>query len=154
MVRLNELTTVRIMAISVKGYDTHDILIVSTLNDIDDRMKRIRVFVKESEWNKEILEIANHFYIKLVSHREKLRKRVLDKHLYDTYMEISNNRQPMFGLKRLYIKNVKSPMNVLKKPRKGYSRVESDTLRLFIRDLVLEQEKKIYKGELESDRER
>ena len=37
---------------NVKGYDTHDILIVSTLNDIDDRMKRIRVFVKESEWNK------------------------------------------------------------------------------------------------------
>ena len=62
----------------------------------------------------QITFILNWYHIE-----KSYEKRVLDKHLYDTYMEISNNRQPMFGLKRLYIKNVKSPMNVLKKPRKG-----------------------------------
>lgn len=144
---MNELTTVRIMAISVKGYDTHDILVVSTLNDTDDRMKRIRIFLKDTEWDRKTLEIADYFYTKLVTHREKLRKRVLDKHLYDTYMGATSQYGALFGLKRLYIKNVKSPMNTLKRPRKGYTRIESDTARLFIRDLVLKQEKELYTKE-------
>ena len=41
MVEKSELTTVRIIAISVKGYDTHDMSCVSTLNDTNDRITKL-----------------------------------------------------------------------------------------------------------------
>lgn len=148
MILENDLTTVRIMAINVSGYESQDILIVSTLEKREQRLLKTKVFVKEEKWNKDILEVADFFYSKIVKHREMLRKKVNDKHLYNAYMEISQNRHSMFGIKQLYLKDVKSPMSILKRPRKGYKVVQGDTLRLFIRDLVLEEEKKIYQGEL------
>ena len=35
-------------------------------------------------------------------------------------------------------------MSILKSPRNGYKEVKSDTARLWVRDLVIQQEKKKY----------
>lgn len=89
------------------------------------------------------------FYTKLVKERLLLRKKVLNKHLLKTYQEITDlkrNKTLLFsGIERLYIKNVKSPMSILRKPRKGYKEVKSDTLRLWYRDKAIEEQKQKYK---------
>ena len=146
---MSELTTVRIMAINVTKHEAREILVVSTLEGTEDSMKRIRIYLKEDFWNYEHLEIATMFYTKLVKERLLLRKKVLNKHLLKTYQEITDlkrNKTLLFsGIERLYIKNVKSPMSILRKPRKGYKEVKSDTLRLWYRDKAIEEQKQKYK---------
>lgn len=110
-----KLTTVRIMAINVKGYETHDILIVSELHGTSmDEMERIRVYLKEDLWNDfRMINIADLFYKKLITSRQALKKKVYDRHLYKVYNEIKSVERteivdgvgtPFVGVQQLYLK--------------------------------------------------
>jgi hypothetical protein len=88
---VKDLTTVRIMAVNVRGYETHDILIVAIMGGMNlEEHQKIRIFLKDSEWKDfKMLSIANSFYLKLVKYRQQLRKKVFDKHIYKTYNEVA-----------------------------------------------------------------
>ena len=147
------LTTVRIMAINVRGYETHDILIVSELHGASmDEMKRIRIYLKEDEWEDyRMVNIADQFYKKLITFRQALKKNVYDRHLYKVYNEIKDVERndveggtPFTGVRQLYLKKRKHPYQVLLKPRKGYKEIKSDSARLVLRDMIIKQEKEKY----------
>ena len=150
-----KLTTVRIVAINVRGYETYDVLIVATMGGIGlEEHQKIRIFLKDSECNDlKMLTIANQFYLKLVKYRLMLNKKVYDRHIYKAYNEVAeverlDGSTPFVGVKQLYIKKRKHPMTVLRSPRKGYKEIKSDTLRLWLRDEIIRKEKEMYQEKL------
>ena len=152
---VKDLTTVRIVAINVRGYETYDVLIVATMGGIGlEEHQKIRIFLKDSEWNDfKMLSIANQFYLKLVKYRQQLKKKVFDKHIYKAYNEVAeverlDGSTPFCGVKQLYIKKRKHPMTVLRSPRKGYKEIKSDTLRLWLRDEIIRKEKEMYEDKI------
>jgi hypothetical protein len=152
----NNLSTVRIMAVNVRGYETHDILIVAIMGGMNlEEHQKIRIFLKKDECNDlKMLTIANQFYLKLVKYRQQLKKKVFDKHIYKAYNEVAEVERlvgstPFCGVKQLYIKKRKHPMTVLRSPRKGYKEIKSDTLRLWLRDEIIRKEKELYKERIE-----
>ena len=158
---IKDLTTVRIMGVNVTGDNENDILLVMTLvNGTSDEYDRLRVYIKKGHYesNFKMLSIANSFYIMLVKHRIKLKKKVYDRHLYKAYNTIKELERmegvtPFVGMKQLYIKKRKHPMVVMRSPRKGYVEVESDTLRLKLRNDTIDREKKIYEEKLKGEKE-
>ena len=76
---MNDLTTVRIMAVNLKAFGSNELLVVSTLG-INDEMQKIRIYLKSEAWGFKTLEIANEFYKQLVKRRVLLKKKVYDKH--------------------------------------------------------------------------
>ena len=155
MNELIKLTTVRILAINVRGQETYDVLIVATMGGMNlEEHQKIRIFLKDSEWNDfKMLSIANSFYLKLVKYRLMLNKRVYDRHIYKAYNEVAeverlDGSTPFVGVKQLYIKKRKHPMTVLRSPRKGYKEIKSDTLRLWLRDEIIRKEKEMYQEKL------
>lgn len=155
---VKNLTTVRIMAVNVRGYETYDILIVAIMGGMNlEEHQKIRIFLKDSEWQDfKMLSIANSFYLKLVKYRQQLRKKVYDRHIYKAYNEVAELERmpkvtPFVGVKQLYIKKRKHPMTVLRSPRKGYKEIKSDTLRLVLRDMIIENEQKLYQEKLEKE---
>lgn len=62
---MNELTTVRIMAINVTKHEAREILVVSTLEGVEDSMKRIRIYLKEDFWNYQAFRDCNHVLYKV-----------------------------------------------------------------------------------------
>ena len=156
-----KLTTVRILAINVRGQETYDVLIVAIMGGMGlEEHQKIRIFLKDSECNNlKMLTIANQFYLKLVKYRLELNKKVYDRHIYKAYNEVAEVERligstPFCGVKQLYIKKRKHPMTVLRSPRKGYTEIKSDTLRLALRDMIIENEKEIYnnKNKKENDK--
>lgn len=150
-----KLTTVRILAINVRGQETYDVLIVATMGGMNlEEHQKIRIFLRDSEWNDlKMLTIANQFYLKLVKYRQQLKKKVFDKHIYKAYNEVAEVERligstPFCGVKQLYIKKRKHPMTVLRNPRKGYKEIKSDTLRLWLRDEIIRKEKEMYQERL------
>ena len=157
---INDLTTVRIMTVNVRGYETHDILIVAIMGGMNlEEHQKIRIFLKDSEWNDfKMLSIANSFYLKLVKYRQQLRKKVFDKHIYKTYNEVAELERlqgvtPFVGVQQLYIKKRKHPMTVLRSPRKGYTEIKSDSHRLALRNMIIKNEKELYKEKIEKESE-
>ena len=153
---VKDLTTVRIMAVNVRGYETYDVLIVATMGGIGlEEHQKIRIFLKDSECNNlKMLTIANQFYLKLVKYRLMLNKKVYDRHIYKAYNEVAeverlDGSTPFVGVKQLYIKKRKHPMVVLRNPRKGYKEIKSDTLRLWLRDEIIRKEKEMYQEKIE-----
>ena len=151
-----KLTTVRIMAVNVRGYETNDVLIVAIMGGVaHDELQKIRIFLKDDEWKDfKMLSIANSFYTKLVKYRLALKKKVYDKHIYKAYNEVAelerlNGSTPFVGVKQLYLKKRKHPNLVLMKPRKGYTEIKSDSLRLTLRNQIIQQEKELYKENTE-----
>ena len=151
-----KLTTVRIMAVNVRGYETYDVLIVAIMGGVAlDEFQKIRIFLKEDEWQDfKMLSIANAFYTKLVKYRLALNKKVYDKHIFKAYNEVAelerlNGSTPFVGVKQLYIKKRKHPNLVLMKPRKGYKEVKSDSLRITLRNQIIQQEKILYNERVE-----
>lgn len=138
------LTTVRIMAVSIKAVEDYGLLVVSEIEDKTYHLKKIRIYLHESMWDMKGLSIANQYYLKLVKYRELLRKKVKDKHLYQTYQEVAelerNETTHFYGIKQLYRSRLKNPHLVLSKPRANYKEVKSDTLRLWLRDEILKNE--------------
>lgn len=151
---VKNLTTVRIMAISLKVVDSNEILVVSTLNGAKDDMQKIRIYLKSEAWDFKTLEIATDFYKQLVKYRLLLKKKVYDKHLYQSYNDIkllhATQDLPFASVRQLYIANLKAPTAVLKKPRSGYKEVKSDTYRLWARDEMIRIEKERLKAIKES----
>ena len=157
---VSNLTTVRIMAVNVRGYETYDVLIVAIMGGMNlEEHQKIRIFLKDSEWNDfKMLSIANSFYLKLVKYRQLLRKKVFDKHIYKAYNEVAeverlNGSTPFVGVQQLYIKKRKHPMTVLRKPRKGYTEIKSDSHRLALRNMIIKNEKELYKEKIEKESE-
>ncbi len=130
------LTTVRIMAVSIKAVDDNGLLVVSEIEVPNYYLKKIRIYLHESMWNMKGLSIANQYYLQLVKYRELLRKKVKDKHLYKTYQDVAllerNETTHFYGIKQLYRAELKNPNLVLSKPRANYKEVKSDTLRLWL----------------------
>ena len=152
---VKDLTTVRIVAINVRGQETYDVLIVATMGGMNlEEHQKIRIFLKDSECNDlKMLTIANQFYLKLVKYRLMLNKRVYDRHIYKAYNEVAeverlDGSTPFVGVKQLYIKKRKHPMTVLRNPRKGYKEIKSDTLRLWLRDEIIRKEKELYQEKI------
>jgi hypothetical protein len=152
---VKDLTTVRIVAINVRGYETYDVLIVATMGGMGlEEHQKIRIFLKDSECNNlKMLTIANQFYLKLVKYRQQLKKKVFDKHIYKAYNEVAeverlDGSTPFVGVKQLYIKKRKHPMVVMRNPRKGYKEIKSDTLRLWLRDEIIRKEKEMYEDKI------
>lgn len=150
------LTTVRIVAINVRGQETYDVLIVAIMGGYNlIELQKVRIYLKDSEFdNLKMLSIANSFYLKLVKYRLQLGKKVYDRHIYKVYNEIAELERvigstPFVGVKQLYIKKRKHPYTVLRSPRKGYKEIKSDTLRLILRDMIIENEQKLYQEKLE-----
>jgi hypothetical protein len=153
---VSNLTTVRILAINVRGQETYDVLIVATMGGMNlEEHQKIRIFLKKEESNNlKMLTIANQFYLKLVKYRLELNKKVYDRHIYKAYNEVAEVERlvgstPFCGVKQLYIKKRKHPMVVLRNPRKGYKEIKSDTLRLWLRDEIIRKEKELYKEKIE-----
>ena len=153
---ISNLTTVRIMAVNVRGYETYDVLIVAIMGGMNlEEHQKIRIFLKDSEWNDfKMLSIANSFYLKLVKYRQLLRKKVFDKHIYKAYNEVAEverlkDSTPFVGVQQLYIKKRKHPMTVLRSPRKGYTEIKSDSHRLALRNMIIKNEKELYKEKIE-----
>ena len=151
-----KLTTVRIMAVNVRGYETYDILIVAIMGGMNlEEHQKIRIYLKDSEWKDfKMLSIANSFYLKLVKYRQQLRKKVFDKHIYKTYNEVAELERlqgvtPFVGVQQLYLKKRKHPMTVLRSPRKGYTEIKSDSHRLALRNMIIKNEKELYKEKIE-----
>jgi hypothetical protein len=159
---VKDLTTVRIMGVNVTGDNENDILLVMTLvNGKSDEYDKLRVYIKEEHYknNFKMLTIADSFYTMLVKHRLKLKKKVYDRHLYKAYNTIKELERmegvtPFVGMKQLYIKKRKHPMVVMRNPRKGYVEVVSDTLRLKLRDDIIDREKKLYEEKIKGEKER
>ena len=156
MIEPINLTTVRILAINVRGYETYDVIIVAIMGGMNlEEHQKIRIFLRDSEWNDfKMLTIANQFYLKLVKYRLELNKKVYDRHIYKAYNEVAEVERligstPFCGVKQLYIKKRKHPMTVLRSPRKGYKEIKSDTLRLWLRDEIIRKEKELYKERIE-----
>lgn len=145
------LTTVRIMAVSINAVEDYGLLVVSEVEDRTYHLKKIRIYLHDSMWNMKGLSIANQYYLKLVKYRELMRKKVKDKHLYQTYNEVAelerNETTHFYGIKQLYRATLKHPNVVLSKPRANYKEVKSDTLRLWLRDEILKNEKENNKNE-------
>lgn len=74
-----KLTTVRIMAVNVRGYETYDVLIVAIMGGVNlAEHQKIRIFLKDSEWQDfKMLTIAHTFYLNLVKYRQELKKKGL-----------------------------------------------------------------------------
>jgi len=145
-----KLQTVRIMGVSLAKYQENELLVVSLVDPKSQMLSKIRIYLKEDVWSEKTLAIATEFYNRLVKYRELLRKKVSDKHLYNSYREIQDlegtDEVPLRGVCQLYIKPLKSPKLVLSKPRKGYKEVKSDTKRLWIRDELIRIEKEKYEN--------
>ena len=155
MNELIKLTTVRILAINVRGQETYDVLIVAIMGGVNiEEHQKIRIFLKKEESNDlKMLTIANQFYLKLVKYRLELNKKVYDRHIYKTYNEVAELERlqgttPFVGVQQLYIKKRKHPMTVLRSPRKGYKEIKSDTLRLWLRDEIIRKEKEMYEDKI------
>lgn len=140
-----ELKTVRIMAVSIKEVDDYGLLVVSEIEDRTYHLNKIRIYLHEGLWGMKGLSIANQYYLKLVKYRELMRKKVKDKHLYQTYNDVAllerDETTHFYGIKQLYRATLKHPNLVLSKPRANYKEVKSDTLRLWLRDEIIKNEK-------------
>lgn len=132
------------MGVSIKAVDDYALLVVSEIEIPNYYMRKIRIYLHDDMWNMKGLSVANQYYLQLVKYRELLRKKVKDKHLYKTYQDVAllerNDTTHFYGIKQLYRAELKNPNLVLSKPRAKYKEVKSDTLRLWLRDEILNNE--------------
>ncbi len=85
-------------------------------------------------------------YLELVKYRLKVSNKKLKlRHIFKAYHDIAlvhkTNEYTFLGISQLYQKELKKPKAVLSNPRNGYTEVKSDTLRLWIRDEIINKEK-------------